>query len=107
MCTLQELRISGSTEASFWDQNIDSGFGAWSTEGCSLVSETLEEARCECNHLTSFAILVDTSVSPISTDTNLSPYTIVGSVLMLLLVLVVLFSYIISRYCYSIILNIV
>ena len=97
---LQELRDSGNTEPSFWDQEKDEGYGAWSTEGCSLVSETFDQATCQCNHLTSFAIIVDISASPVPADTNLSPYTIVGSVLLLFFALVVLCSYIISRYVF-------
>ena len=34
------------------------GFGDWSTRGCTLVNETEEEAMCECDHLTNFAILL-------------------------------------------------
>ena len=46
------------TECSFWDQSLDDGYGAWSTDGCRLVSEDDRVARCECDHLTQFALLV-------------------------------------------------
>ena len=46
------------TECSFWDQSLDDGFGAWSTDGCRLVSESRSEVTCECDHLTQFALLV-------------------------------------------------
>ena len=46
------------TECSFWDQSLDSGYGAWSTDGCRLRSESRSEAVCECNHLTQFALVV-------------------------------------------------
>jgi len=47
---------STNTECSHWDQSLDEGYGGWSTENCSLVEETTEEAVCECNHLGNFAI---------------------------------------------------
>ncbi len=47
-----------ATECVFWDQSLDEGYGAWSGEGCRLVSETTVVAVCSCNHLTQFTILV-------------------------------------------------
>ena len=52
------------TDCAFWDQSLDDGYGAWSTDGCRLVSESKTEAVCACNHLTQFALLV---VSPFLT----------------------------------------
>lgn len=51
------------TECSFWDQSLDSGYGAWATDGCRLVSESRNEAVCECDHLTQFALLVVSSLT--------------------------------------------
>lgn len=42
----------------FWDPSLDSGFGNWSSEGCRLVRNEDDKAFCECDHLTTFAILV-------------------------------------------------
>ena len=41
------------TDCLFWDFSRD----AWSSDGCSVVAaaSTFYEARCACNHLTSFA----------------------------------------------------
>ena len=36
---------------------LTGGSGDWSTEGCHLASFSNGTAMCECNHLTSFAIL--------------------------------------------------
>ncbi|XP_052244854.1 adhesion G protein-coupled receptor L4-like [Dreissena polymorpha] len=52
----------------FWDFNITrSGRrGGWSTEGCILASITNITAKCQCNHLTNFAILMSPStISPV------------------------------------------
>uniref|UniRef100_A0A3Q3LU25 Adhesion G protein-coupled receptor G2a n=1 Tax=Mastacembelus armatus TaxID=205130 RepID=A0A3Q3LU25_9TELE len=42
-------------------QVLSCGKGGWSTFGCSLVNATSEKTTCSCNHLTSFAILLDLS----------------------------------------------
>ncbi|CAI4228308.1 unnamed protein product [Auanema sp. JU1783] len=41
----------------FWDLNLK----IWSTEGCQLISSNSTTSECACNHLTSFAILMDVS----------------------------------------------
>ena len=42
----------------FWDPALDDGFGNWSSSGCKLIGEVGAKARCECDHLTSFALLM-------------------------------------------------
>ena len=34
------------------------GFGGFSDDGCRMVSDTAEFTECECDHLTSFCILL-------------------------------------------------
>ncbi|XP_059183409.1 adhesion G-protein coupled receptor G2 [Centropristis striata] len=55
--------IHGNFVAScaFWDFSQNGGGGGWSFDGCSLVNATAEKTTCSCNHLTSFAILLDLS----------------------------------------------
>ena len=89
---LQEA--AGRTLCSYWDQQRDVGYGDWSQEGCTLVGETSDTATCECNHLTNFAILVDTSVQP---DRAIGRFTIIGAGILLVCVLFVLFSLLITR----------
>ena len=56
----------------FWDQNADEGFGAWSEQGseegsgdgCDLVEgsgETGADIKCECNHLSTFSVVLVSS----------------------------------------------
>ncbi|XP_049912804.1 adhesion G-protein coupled receptor G2 [Epinephelus moara] len=45
----------------FWDFTQNGGNGGWSSAGCFVVNATQEETTCSCNHLTSFAILLDLS----------------------------------------------
>ncbi|MFT7800300.1 adhesion G-protein coupled receptor G2-like [Arapaima gigas] len=52
----------------FWNFSENGGLGGWSSEGCSVQNSTNEETICSCNHLTSFAVLLD-----ISRQNNLDP----------------------------------
>ncbi|XP_022622773.1 adhesion G-protein coupled receptor G2 [Seriola dumerili] len=55
--------IHGNFVAScaFWDFTLNGDRGGWSAAGCFVVNSTPEETTCSCNHLTSFAILLDLS----------------------------------------------
>ncbi|XP_066504962.1 cadherin EGF LAG seven-pass G-type receptor 1 [Hoplias malabaricus] len=46
--------VSGSSGAS-------GGFGAWSSKGCELTFRNSTHISCQCNHMTSFAVLMDIS----------------------------------------------
>ncbi|XP_035767568.1 adhesion G-protein coupled receptor G2 [Neolamprologus brichardi] len=50
----------------FWDFALNNGSGGWSSNGCSVQNSTDSETICGCNHLTSFAILLDLSRQPIT-----------------------------------------
>ncbi|XP_076617091.1 uncharacterized protein adgrg2a isoform X2 [Chaetodon auriga] len=52
---------ASNTSCAFWDFTLNGGGGGWSSVGCFLVNTTREETTCSCNHLTSFAILLDLS----------------------------------------------
>lgn len=59
----------------FWDFNLSNGLGAWSSEGCSLVFNVNGTVSCNCNHTTSFSILM----SPVtSNDPVLAFITYIG-----------------------------
>ncbi|KAL7389918.1 hypothetical protein ABVT39_011840 [Epinephelus coioides] len=45
----------------FWDFTLNDGSGGWNPRGCSVRNSTDNETICGCNHLTSFAILLDLS----------------------------------------------
>ncbi|KAJ8390651.1 hypothetical protein AAFF_G00102570 [Aldrovandia affinis] len=45
----------------FWDFSRNGGLGGWNPSGCSVKNSTVEETVCSCNHLTSFAVLLDIS----------------------------------------------
>ncbi|XP_062377382.1 adhesion G-protein coupled receptor G4 isoform X2 [Sardina pilchardus] len=45
----------------FWDFSKNGGSGGWNSEGCSVKNTTKNATICSCNHLTSFAVLLDLS----------------------------------------------
>ncbi|XP_074528512.1 adhesion G-protein coupled receptor G2 [Halichoeres trimaculatus] len=49
----------------FWDFTLNDGSGGWNPNGCSVQNSTDDETICGCNHLTSFAILLDLSREPL------------------------------------------
>ncbi|XP_070839579.1 adhesion G-protein coupled receptor G2-like [Chaetodon trifascialis] len=50
----------------FWDFQLNNGSGGWSSSGCFVQNSTDTETVCGCNHLTSFAILLDLSREPLT-----------------------------------------
>ncbi|XP_031725131.1 adhesion G-protein coupled receptor G2 [Anarrhichthys ocellatus] len=49
----------------FWDFTLNDESGGWNQKGCSVRNSTDNETVCGCNHLTSFAILLDLSREPV------------------------------------------
>nr|XP_025039040.1 cadherin EGF LAG seven-pass G-type receptor 1 isoform X3 [Pelodiscus sinensis] len=46
----------------FWNHSITvGGTGGWSSKGCELFSRNQSHVSCQCNHMTSFAVLMDIS----------------------------------------------
>ncbi|GAA6101335.1 cadherin EGF LAG seven-pass G-type receptor 1 [Tachysurus ichikawai] len=46
----------------FWNHSVSSGrSGSWSSKGCELVFRNTTHISCQCNHLASFAVLMDIS----------------------------------------------
>ncbi|XP_029303812.1 uncharacterized protein LOC115018749 [Cottoperca gobio] len=49
----------------FWDFTLNNESGGWNPKGCFVRNSTDNETVCACNHLTSFAILLDLSREPL------------------------------------------
>ncbi|KTF91950.1 hypothetical protein cypCar_00001856 [Cyprinus carpio] len=63
--TLRNKQPVGNYVAScvFWDFDRNGGLGGWNSSGCYVKNSTENETICSCNHLTSFAVLLDISQS--------------------------------------------
>uniref|UniRef100_A0A3B5B7U1 Cadherin EGF LAG seven-pass G-type receptor 1 n=1 Tax=Stegastes partitus TaxID=144197 RepID=A0A3B5B7U1_9TELE len=77
----------------FWDHSIPiGGTGGWSSKGCEVLNRNNSHISCQCNHMTSFAVLMDISkrehgdVLPLKIVT----YTTVSVSLLLLLLTFIL-----------------
>ncbi|XP_058860276.1 cadherin EGF LAG seven-pass G-type receptor 2-like isoform X2 [Acipenser ruthenus] len=62
-----QFRLFESEERSkpicvFWNHSIPiGGTGGWSAKGCEVVFRNQTHISCQCNHMTSFAVLMDIS----------------------------------------------
>uniref|UniRef100_A0A8C7WXV4 Uncharacterized protein n=1 Tax=Oryzias sinensis TaxID=183150 RepID=A0A8C7WXV4_9TELE len=62
--TLNET-LKKETQCVFWNFTLLENFGAWDDEGCKFVSlKNNDTVTCNCNHLTSFSVLMSTDISP-------------------------------------------
>ncbi|XP_025922959.1 adhesion G-protein coupled receptor G2 isoform X3 [Apteryx rowi] len=60
--TLQNIKPNqdnSTVRCVFWDFNRNGGYGGWSYEGCIVKESRANETVCSCNHLTSFAVLMN------------------------------------------------
>ncbi|TRY59978.1 hypothetical protein DNTS_021931 [Danionella cerebrum] len=60
--TLQHKAQNSSVKlvpvCAFWDFDLKSQGGGWSTKGCSVISSRNSSTSCYCNHTTNFALLL-------------------------------------------------
>uniref|UniRef100_A0A8C8B6Y9 Cadherin EGF LAG seven-pass G-type receptor 1 n=1 Tax=Otus sunia TaxID=257818 RepID=A0A8C8B6Y9_9STRI len=68
------------------------GTGAWSSRGCELFSRNQSHIACQCNHITSFAVLMDISKREVSgvLPLKIVTYTTVSISLVALLITFIL-----------------
>uniref|UniRef100_A0A8C3K682 Cadherin EGF LAG seven-pass G-type receptor 1 n=1 Tax=Calidris pygmaea TaxID=425635 RepID=A0A8C3K682_9CHAR len=81
----------------FWNHSITypgpviGGTGAWSSRGCELFSRNQSHIACQCNHITSFAVLMDISKREVGVlPLKIVTYTTVSVSLVALLITFIL-----------------
>lgn len=47
------------------------GTGGWSSKGCEVLNRNNTHISCQCNHMTSFAVLMDISKREVELKTSL------------------------------------
>ncbi|XP_054621819.1 mucin-17-like isoform X2 [Dunckerocampus dactyliophorus] len=58
---LHPIHADYKAVCAFWNFTMNGGAGGWSSAGCFVVNSTPWGTTCTCDHLTSFAILLDLS----------------------------------------------
>lgn len=56
--------LTQSPQCVFWNFTVSNSLGGWDTEGCRFVSDINDVVTCNCNHLTSFSILMSPHIPP-------------------------------------------
>uniref|UniRef100_A0A3B3ZJN6 Uncharacterized protein n=1 Tax=Periophthalmus magnuspinnatus TaxID=409849 RepID=A0A3B3ZJN6_9GOBI len=60
--TLLETEERTKPVCVYWDHSIPiGGTGGWSSKGCEVLNRNNTHISCQCNHMTSFAVLMDIS----------------------------------------------
>ncbi|KAL2082060.1 hypothetical protein ACEWY4_021878 [Coilia grayii] len=54
----------GNLQCVFWNFELFNGLGGWDSFGCELISHINNTVTCECNHTTSFSILMSPYIPP-------------------------------------------
>ncbi|CAH8659273.1 unnamed protein product [Schistosoma margrebowiei] len=47
----------------YWDDQLDIN-GAWNTDGCQIIKSTKTHVQCSCNHLSLFAVAMESEDAP-------------------------------------------
>ncbi|XP_020555916.2 adhesion G-protein coupled receptor F1-like [Oryzias latipes] len=58
----ETLPLNRSFQCVFWNFKLINNTGAWDDKGCKFVSRINDTVTCNCTHLTSFSILMATSI---------------------------------------------
>ncbi|KAL6462711.1 hypothetical protein MHYP_G00291330 [Metynnis hypsauchen] len=92
-----EAPVIGNLTCVFWDFEKNHGSGGWNNTGCVVMNTSTEnETVCGCNHLTSFALLMDLSRDVITDPvqaTILTFITYIGCGISAIFLAVTLLSY--------------
>ncbi|CAM5169727.1 unnamed protein product [Eretmochelys imbricata] len=86
----QRKEMEGKTVCVFWNPT-----GTWSTEGCRLLLANSTLTTCNCNHLSSFAILMASHAIKESDPLNIVTY--VGLARSLLCLFLAILTFLLSR----------
>ncbi|KRZ60075.1 Latrophilin-3 [Trichinella nativa] len=85
----------------FWDKSVimNGVIGEWSTQGCSLLHHNKSHIVCRCNHLTSFAVLMDVHGVDVPAEdlATLSIITYIGCAISVICLFATLISFFMFR----------
>ncbi|CAK8689707.1 unnamed protein product [Clavelina lepadiformis] len=78
---LKNLQVSeAQRKCVYWSYSQSLKIGSWRTDGCEVVTTNSTYTECSCNHLTSFAVLVNVAATPLPSPTHKLALSIVSSI---------------------------
>ncbi|MED6247813.1 Adhesion G protein-coupled receptor L4 [Ataeniobius toweri] len=82
------------TRCAFWEYEVDSLQGRWSTKGCKTLHVSSNATNCSCNHLTHFAILMSSGrANLVAHNTILTRITQLGMIISLICLSLCIFTF--------------
>ncbi|XP_021173955.1 adhesion G protein-coupled receptor L4 isoform X2 [Fundulus heteroclitus] len=82
------------TKCAFWEYEVDSLQGHWSTQGCKTLHVTSNATNCSCNHLTHFAILMSSGRANLAAhNTILTRISQLGMIISLICLSLCIFTF--------------
>ncbi|XP_039268924.2 adhesion G protein-coupled receptor L3-like isoform X1 [Styela clava] len=87
----------------YWDYSESTNSGNWSDAGCQMIQNNKSHTTCECDHLTSFAVLVNhagVTMAPID-DVVLDIITSIGICISIVCLVMCIFTFCYFRNLYN------
>uniref|UniRef100_A0A1A8M5F7 Adhesion G protein-coupled receptor L4 n=2 Tax=Nothobranchius pienaari TaxID=704102 RepID=A0A1A8M5F7_9TELE len=82
------------TKCAFWEYDVSSLQGRWSTYGCRTLHGNSNSTTCSCNHLTHFAILMSSGrANLVAHNTILTRITQLGMIISLICLSMCIFTF--------------
>jgi hypothetical protein len=98
----QDIRMNArDLMCSYWEPKGDDNYGDWMIDGCGLLTNTTEYAVCGCNHLTTFALLMDVSPIPVTNPPGYNEFIMstsyIGCIVSIICICALILTYSIER----------
>ncbi|KAL7845339.1 hypothetical protein AOLI_G00235310 [Acnodon oligacanthus] len=86
-----EFNLSGTPSCVYWKET------EWVTDGCSLIETNNSHSVCSCNHLSTFALIMQTKPSEFQKDHRLDEFSMVAETLGLVFLVLTLLTFAVCR----------
>ncbi|CAF1294791.1 unnamed protein product [Adineta steineri] len=99
---LNQLNISNQISTCVYLKHIPNSDSQWSTDGCYLLSSNITHSICSCNHLSTFAVLINFQEIIGKLSVNIHEYRLsiiskIGSVISIISLILTIITLIIRR----------
>ncbi|KAL6481973.1 hypothetical protein MHYP_G00100530 [Metynnis hypsauchen] len=86
-----EFNLSGDPSCVYWKET------EWVTDGCTLIATNHTHSVCSCDHLSTFALIMQTKPSEFQTDHRLDEFSMVAETLGLVFLVLTLLTFALCR----------